>query len=57
MSNDKSKKRKDKLINKIELWNIFDNEVNKKEPLECIYRSCGDREICENCETILAFSD
>jgi transcription initiation factor TFIIB len=57
MSNDKSKKRKDKLINKIELWNIFDNEVNKKEPLECIYRSCGDRERCENCETILAFSD
>jgi len=57
MSNDKSKKRKDKLVNKIELWNIFDNEVNKKEPLECIYRSCGDRERCENCETILAFSD
>ena len=57
MSNDKSKKRKDKLINKIELWNIFDNEINKKEPLECIYRSCGDRERCENCETILAFSD
>jgi len=57
MSNDKSKKRKDILINKKDLWNIFDNEVNKKDPLECIYRSCGDREVCERCETILAFSD
>jgi len=57
MSNDKSKKRKDNLINKKDLWNIFDNEIIKKDPLECIYRSCGDREVCERCETILAFSD
>ena len=57
MSNDKSKKRKDNLVNKKDLWNIFDNEVNKKDPLECIYRSCGNREMCERCETILAFSD
>jgi transcription initiation factor TFIIB len=57
MSNDKSKKRKDNLINKKDLWNIFDNEVNQKDILECIYRSCGDREMCERCESILAFSD
>jgi transcription initiation factor TFIIB len=60
MSNDKSKKRKNNNINKTELWNIFENEVegaNTKIPLECIYRACGNREMCERCETILAFSD
>jgi len=66
MSNEKSKKRKDKLINKTLLWNIFDNEIESpekdvdkkdKDPLECIYRNCGNREMCEQCETILAFSD
>jgi transcription initiation factor TFIIB len=60
-STDKSKKKKHNNINKKELWNIFDNEIeneNKsKEPLECIYRACGDREVCERCEFILAFSD
>ena len=64
MSNDTSKKKRDNLVNKKKLWNIFDNEIvdenqtyYKKEPLECIYRSCGDREMCERCETILTFSD
>jgi transcription initiation factor TFIIB len=66
MSNEKSKKRKDKIINKTLLWNIFDNEIESsekdfdkkgKDPLECIYRNCGNREMCEQCETILAFSD
>jgi transcription initiation factor TFIIB len=60
-STDKSKKRKTNHINKKELWNIFDSEVENtqksKEPLECIYRTCGDREVCERCESILAFSD
>ncbi len=61
MSNDKSKKNKNKTINKKELWNIFDCEIennNKpKIPLECMYRSNGNREICECCESMLAFSD
>jgi transcription initiation factor TFIIB len=61
MNNDKSKKRKDQLINKTDLWNIFDNEIvsdiKSKTPLECIYRKCGDREMCERCQSILAFSD
>jgi transcription initiation factor TFIIB len=47
-------------VNKTQLWNIFDAEVvndKKKEvPLECIYGSSG-REMCERCESILAFSD
>jgi transcription initiation factor TFIIB len=55
---DKSKKNKSNLINKTELWNIFDTEVLKPQaPLECIYRACGNREVCDRCDNILAFSD
>ena len=58
-STDKSKKRRHNNINKVKLWNIFDNEVNDKKPLslECIYRKSGNREICERCEFKLALSD
>ena len=52
-----SKKRSNN-TNKVELWNIFDNEVaEKKAPLECIYRACGNRECCELCQSSLCFSD
>jgi|LauGreDrversion4_2_1035121.scaffolds.fasta_scaffold00184_16 transcription initiation factor TFIIB len=58
---EKSKKKKDNNINKTKLWNIFDTNVENpdklKEPLECVYRACGDREKCECCECILAFSE
>jgi transcription initiation factor TFIIB len=59
MSKEQSKKRKDhQPINKAELWNIFDSEVVKPvQPLECIYRACGDREKCDHCDYNLAFSD
>jgi len=64
MNKDRSKKRKDQTINKRELWNIFDVEVSNNDPhnknnlpLECIYRSSGNREHCENCESSLAFSE
>jgi len=54
----KSKKNKNNHVNKTELWNIFDEEINeKKTPIECIYRACGDREKCERCEYSLAFSE
>jgi transcription initiation factor TFIIB len=59
-TNDKSKKRKQTIVNKSQLWNIFDTEINENktiDPLECIYRSCGNREKCEQCEYNLAFSD
>jgi transcription initiation factor TFIIB len=53
-----SKRNKTPIINKAELWNVFDSEINgPEEPLECIYRSCGDREKCELCDFNLAFSD
>jgi transcription initiation factor TFIIB len=59
MSLDKSKKIRRKLENKAQLWNIFDTEIDTKEkiPLECLYRSIGNREACEFCESNLAFSD
>ena len=61
MSKDKTVKRKTSLIDKKQLWNIFDSEIDgpdsKKAPLECIYRSCGTRENCERCESNLAFSE
>lgn len=59
-SSEKSKKKRDTISNKTELWNIFDTEINPdkiSEPLECIYRKCGNREQCERCDFNLAFSD
>jgi transcription initiation factor TFIIB len=60
MSNDKSQKRKNNNINKTKLWNIFDSEIEnpdkQKVPLECIY-GYGNRNFCERCEFILAFSE
>ena len=56
----KSKKRNDTTVNKTQLWNIFDAEIENPDkqnvPLECIY-GAGNREMCERCESILAFSD
>jgi transcription initiation factor TFIIB len=60
-NNVKSKKKRNNNINKTELWNIFNNEVENENkpviPLECMYQSSGNREFCERCETNLAFSD
>jgi len=60
MNKERSKRNKTSFINKKELWSTFDNEVNgsiKEEPLECIYRACGNREKCDLCDFNLAFSD
>jgi transcription initiation factor TFIIB len=60
-SNATKKKRQKSSIEKTKLWNIFDQEMAdlKKQPLECIYRDmqCKERELCERCESSLAFSD
>jgi transcription initiation factor TFIIB len=59
MNTEKSLKKKT-CINKTELWNIFDSEIEnpskKQIPLECIYGS-GNREFCERCEFSLSFSE
>jgi len=61
MTHEKSKKKKSNTINTSKLWNIFNEEITNPEkttpPLECMYRSCGDREKCERCDSNLAFSD
>lgn len=61
IENNKSKKLNKSNINKSELWKIFDKETEsekkKLEPLECIYRAMGDRELCDQCESMLAFSE
>jgi len=62
MTQEKSKKNKDNNIyDKTQLWNIFETEVTNQNkpviPLECVYRSIGDRENCERCKYNLAFSD
>jgi len=60
MSNE-TKKKKINTINKTQLWNIFDAEVEnpdkKTVPLECMYGSSGNREMCERCTNVLCFSD
>ena len=62
MNNEKSKKNKNtNLQDKINLWNIFETEIinpdKQYEPLECLYRTIGDRENCERCQFSLAYSD
>ena len=62
MFNDKSKKNKSKnLQERKHLWNVFESEVinpdKPKEPLECLYRTVGDRENCERCQFPLSYSD
>jgi len=60
MNKDKSQKRKNNNINKTELWNIFDSEIDNPDKLpislECMYGS-KNREFCERCESSLAFSE
>ena len=63
--NSKERSKKNKNNNnihkhdKVKLWNIFDAEVINpdKKPLECLYRTIGDREFCEHCNFALAFGD
>ena len=57
-----TQRRKNKVrINKKELWDKFDKEIvcedNKIDPLECIYRECGNRETCDTCSYNLAWSE
>lgn len=38
-------------------WSIFDNETGKNQQIECLYRKSGHRDNCDQCESILAYSD
>jgi transcription initiation factor TFIIB len=61
---ERTKKKKRTNIDKVKLWKLFDEEVNdkknkdaEKKALECLYRESGNREMCETCESMLAFSE
>jgi len=52
--------RKAKPNQKKILWDKFDIEINNKQPskvLECVYRSSGDRDSCEQCSSSLRITD
>ena len=58
--NDSSKTKKIKRnTDNAELWKMFDTEINDigNDPLECIYRQSGEREVCDCCKTILVITD
>lgn len=62
LKTDRTKKNKAVSIqDKSNLWNIFETEVINPDkpttPLECLYRTMGDRENCERCQYALAYSD
>ena len=57
--NTKSKKNKSLIkTNQSKLWNTFECEVKTKTSLECLYNNTiSNREMCERCNFILAFSE
>ena len=46
-----------KSINKKDLWEQFNTEIKEEKPLECVYRSSGERENCDICSSNLAITD
>ena len=44
--------------NSKELWGLFSSEIQKDnaQPLECVYRSSGQREYCDLCQNSLAIT-
>jgi len=54
----KTKKNKNKqLVNKKKIWEVFDENINNKPKIECIYRVSGEREFCDDCCASLAFNE
>jgi len=61
LKNNKSKKKKTKMsaVQKAELWNIFENdvEIENSKKMECIVSEIKDREFCDQCNSILQYSE
>ena len=53
----KTKKVKNKNKNTKELWKAFDSEFGEKPAIECVYRSCGQREECDACKSALSITE
>jgi transcription initiation factor TFIIB len=46
-----------KNINKQNMWSQFNSEIIKENPLECVYRTTGERENCDACNSALSITD
>ena len=57
ISNTNETKKVKKKINYNKLWEAFEQEYQTKEPIECIYRQEGEREICDCCKEQLYVSE
>lgn len=55
----KSQKKKKKIskTEKINLWNVFENQVEGSKKMECLCQTIKERDFCEHCESILEYSD
>lgn len=51
-----TKKKSGRNIKK-ELWSQFDDEINPKKNVECIYQKSGEREQCDLCKSALRITD
>lgn len=70
-SNNKTKKIRKSQITKQIMWNKFDENIginDAKEispspsaslatPLQCVFRTSGERELCDHCQTVLVLTD
>lgn len=58
MTSTQKTKRVKQPIDRSNLWSQFDEVVGSKEgPIECVYRTSGEREFCEVCESLLAVTE
>lgn len=55
----KTKKKKSDKKKKEQLWGMFEQEVSGGPPptIECVYRSTGERESCDLCQSSLLITD
>ena len=57
--NQKSQKKRNKInkTDKINLWNVFESQVEGSKKMECLCKTIQERDFCEHCESILEYSD
>lgn len=55
----KSQKKKKKISRdeKTNLWNVFESQVEESKKMECLCQTIKERDFCENCDSILEYSD
>jgi len=55
----KSQKKKKKISRdeKLNLWNVFETQVEENKKIECLCQTIKEREFCEHCNSTLEYSD